>query len=182
MIRPSPARHRRGLAVATAVWCLSAPFASAVRGDVEPGPVPLLRDAAPAAEAPAAPRPTGPAGLGDWRLVAVLGLTLAVLVGVRMTASRRVAPLPPDVFEVLGTASLGGQQAVRIVRFGPKTLLVGVSSAGATTLAEIGDPQATECIVAACRGSHAGPRGAARSKPAARPLPAPPAGPAGEVG
>lgn len=158
MIRPSPARRRRGLAVATALCCLSAAFPSAVRGDVEPGPVPLLCDAATEAETPVVPRQTVPAGLGDWRLVAVLGLTLAVLIGVRMTASRRVPPLPPDVFEVLGTASLGGQQAVRIVRFGPKTLLVGVSSAGATTLAEIGDPQATARIAAACRGIQPPPR------------------------
>ena len=168
MIRPSPARRRRGLAVTTALCCLAAAFPPAVHGEIEPGPVPLLRDAAPATEAPAAPRAPAPAGLGDWRLAAVLGLTLAVLVGVRMTASRRTPPLPPDVFEVLGTASLGGQQAVRIVRFGPKTLLVGVSAAGATTLAEIGDPQATARIAAACRGVQPPPR----SRPAAAPGPA----------
>jgi hypothetical protein len=50
------------------------------------------------------------------------------------------------------TTPLAGQHAVRIVRFGPKTLLVGVSSAGCTTLAEIADPQATARIAAACRG------------------------------
>lgn len=120
--------------------------------------------------------------LPDWRLLAAIGAAFAVLAVVRARGGRVRDRLPADVFDVLGEASLGSGQVVRIVRFGPKTLLVGGSTSGPRTLAEIGDPQATECIVAACRGSHAGPRGAARSKPAARPLPAPPAGPAGEVG
>ncbi|MFM9057560.1 MAG: flagellar biosynthetic protein FliO [Planctomycetaceae bacterium] len=134
--------------------------------------MPLLREAVPAPRPADAPRPAAPAGLGDWRLVAALGATFAVLVGARIAATRRVSPPPPDVFEVLGTASLGGQHTVRIVRFGPKTLLVGVSAAGATTLAEIGDPQATACIAAACRGIRepARPRGRPAPSPAARPV------------
>lgn len=56
------------------------------------------------------------------------------------------------MFDVLGEASLGGPHSVRIVRFGPKTLLVGVSASGCQTLAELTDPQATACIAAACRG------------------------------
>ena len=48
----------------------------------------------------------------------------------------------------------GANNAVRVVRFGPKTLLVGVSAAGCQTLAELTDPQATACIAAACRGVH----------------------------
>ncbi|MBT7728133.1 MAG: hypothetical protein HN703_04555, partial [Planctomycetaceae bacterium] len=43
-------------------------------------------------------------------------------------------------------------QAVRIVRFGPKTLLVSVGSGGPKTLSELDDPLATEWIAAACRG------------------------------
>lgn len=140
--------------------------ALAARAADEPGPVPLVRDAAPA-RAEADPRPAVvPSGLGDWRLVAALGAACAVLVGARTVAARRAPPPPPDVFEVLGTASLGGQHAVRIVRFGPKTLLVGVSAAGATTLAEIADPQATACIAAACRSGWQPPRAAAPVAPA----------------
>lgn len=151
MTRP-PSERRRVLRAAIAACGLAATVGSGVVGAGEPGPVPLLRDAAADVVAPAEATPRASAGLGDWRLVAALGVTFAVLVGVRMAAVRRVPPPPPDVFEVLGTAALGGQHTVRIVRFGPKTLLVGVSSAGATTLAEIGDPQATACIAAACRG------------------------------
>ncbi|MFM8803678.1 MAG: flagellar biosynthetic protein FliO, partial [Planctomycetia bacterium] len=73
--------------------------------------------------------------------------------------------LPPDVFDVLGSAPLGGGHAVRIVRFGPKTLLVGVSSAGCQTLADLSDPQATACIAAACRGVHPPIRPAASARP-----------------
>lgn len=108
-------------------------------------------------QAPAASRAAAPRPLPDWRLLAALCAAFAVLAGYRLVASRRVVPLPADVFEVLGEAPLGGQHAVRIVRFGPRTLLLGVSSAGCQTLAELSDPQATEAIVAACRGG----RGAA---------------------
>lgn len=109
-------------------------------------PVPLTPS--PAAEA----RPVAARPLPDWRILAALGAAFAALAGYRVFASRRIAPLPPDVFEVLGEAALGGQQSVRIVRFGPRTLLVGVSAAGCQTLAELTDPQATDAIVTACRG------------------------------
>jgi type III secretory pathway lipoprotein EscJ len=109
--------------------------------------------------------------IGDWKLLAVIVAAFAA-VGVASRLSRRkTATLPPDVFEVLGTAPLAGQHAVRIVRFGPKTLLIGVSTGGCQTLAEITDPQATACIAAACRGSHPPLRPAVRSDP----RPAPPA-------
>jgi flagellar biogenesis protein FliO len=84
--------------------------------------------------------------------LAVIGAAFAVVAAATAFNRRRATVLPPDVFEVLGEGSLGGQHAVRIVRFGPKTLLVGVSAAGCQTLAELTDPQATACIAAACRG------------------------------
>jgi len=95
-----------------------------------------------------------PGQLTDWKLLAAIAATLAVVAAATVFTKRRATFLPPDVFEVLGEGSLGGQHAVRIVRFGPKTLLVGVSSAGCQTLAELTDPQATACIAAACRGVH----------------------------
>lgn len=154
---PAPTRRASWCGIVLAL-ALAVP---AARAADEPGPVPLVHDAAPAEAVDRRPAVT-PAGLGDWRLVAALAVACAVLVGVRMAAGRRVAPPPPDVFEVLGTASLGGQHAVRIVRFGPKTLLVGVSTAGAATLAEIADPQTTASIAAACRGGWQPPRPPAR--------------------
>jgi type III secretory pathway lipoprotein EscJ len=98
---------------------------------------------------------TGRSGqLTDWKLLAAIAATFAVVAAGTALTKRRATLLPPDVFEVLGAGSLGGQHAVRIVRFGPKTLLVGVSAAGCQTLAELSDPQATACIAAACRGLH----------------------------
>jgi len=124
----------------------------------------------PAVELPPSSGPTpallpGPRPLADWRVLAAVGGCFVVLVGMRSFLRRQSLPLPPDVFEVLGSAPLAGPHAVRIVRFGPKTLLVGVSSSGCTTLAEITDPQATACIAAACRGAQP-PRAAARSSAA----------------
>lgn len=158
-----------------AVTLLSGPAAADV--PVAPSPEPLVVDdaaapvafTAPAAsssrpsssavplgpQAPAASRGAAPRPLPDWRLLVALGGAFAMLAGYRLFAARRVVPLPAEVFEVLGEAPLGGQHAVRIVRFGPRTLLVGVSSAGCQTLAELSDPQATEALVAACRGGRA---------------------------
>ena len=126
-------------------------------------PVVLLEERASPGPTGSAAQPLAPRGaaglrgtagpaLGDWRLLAALGGAFAVLAGFRFFAQRRPQLLPPDVFEVLGSAPLAGGHAVRIVRFGPKTLLVGLSSTGPTTLAEITDPQATALITAACRG------------------------------
>jgi flagellar biosynthesis protein FliP len=121
-------------------------------------PVVLLDEQPTAGPPSSAVKPA--AAFGEWRLLAALGGAFAVLAAFRFFSQRRPATLPPDVFEVLGSAPLAGAQAVRIVRFGPKTLLVGVSSAGATTLAEITDPQATALIAAACRGQARPPSGA----------------------
>ncbi|MFM7108467.1 MAG: hypothetical protein ACKOZU_07705, partial [Planctomycetaceae bacterium] len=100
----SSERRRRALRAATAACCLAAAAVPVARAAGEPGPVPLLRDAAADPGDAAPPRAAAPAGLGDWRLVAALGATFAVLVGVRMAAGRRSPAPPPDVFEVLGTA------------------------------------------------------------------------------
>ena len=124
------------------------------------GPVPL-----PAASAPRS-APARPAT--DWRLLLALGGVFAVLAGYRLFAGRSRPQLPQDVFEVLGESAFAGPHAVRVVRFGPKTLLVAVSSGGCQTLAELTDPQATACIAAACRGAApAGPVRRPRSRTAA---------------
>ncbi|MBT4158444.1 MAG: flagellar biosynthetic protein FliO [Planctomycetaceae bacterium] len=88
----------------------------------------------------------------DWKAWAVVGVAGAVLVGIRLFSRQAVFKIPSDVFELLGESTLGGGQAVRIVRFGPKTLLVSVGSGGPKTLSELDDPLATEWIAAACRG------------------------------
>jgi flagellar biosynthetic protein FliP len=86
----------------------------------------------------------------DLRITAFLGALLAAVLFLKWNG-RRTMPRPPaEVFAILGEASLGGQHVARIVRFGPKTILIGVSGATCTTLAEIDDPGATEAITAAC--------------------------------
>lgn len=88
----------------------------------------------------------------DWQAWAVVVLAVVGMLGLRFFGRQRTQPLPTDVFELLGEATLGGGQPVRIVRFGPKTLLVTTGSGGPRTLAELDDPLATEWIAAACRG------------------------------
>lgn len=88
----------------------------------------------------------------DWQAWAVVGVAVVALLGLRFFSRRTVAVVPADVFELLGETTLGNGQAVRIVRFGPKTLLIGSGSSGPITLSELDDPLATEWIAAACRG------------------------------
>lgn len=172
--RPAWARHVAcGLAVAFAMHGgaeeprpLDAP-PEVARLDEGVTPATLERAAPGAVPLPLAPGGSSavrsPRPFADWKLLAALGVAFGVLAAVRFLPRRAAAALPPDVFEVLGEASLGGPHAVRVVRFGPRTLLVGVSAAGCQTLAEISDPAATERVVAAC---HGGPLAARRGRAA----------------
>jgi flagellar biosynthetic protein FliP len=132
-------------------------------------PAPRELPAVPLEVAPAAAKdwPRKPAPVFDWRLGMLLVAVAGGLIAMRRFATPRVATLPPDVFEVLGTSSLGGPHPVRVVRFGPKTLLVSVSSGGCHTLSEITDVEATDCIARACRGQHPPLRPAGRAGAAA---------------
>lgn len=181
--------------VASLVWIVAAPAdeaavppspADAAPAAVEPvafessvaqraasdGPLPLsAAPAAPSAGRTSA-RPLRP--LGDWTVLAAIAAAFLLVAAFRLRPLRRTSRLPPDVFELLGEASLGGPHAVRVVRFGPRTLLVGVSAAGCQTLAEIDDAQATDRIAAACRQDERHPprRAAPRVAATARPVPA----------
>ena len=147
------------------------PVAFAAAADPQHAP-PLPLIGSPAAERPLAAKRSPLRPLGDWTPLLAVAAAFALVVAFRFTSLRRAKTLPPDVFELLGEASLGGQQTARVVRFGPRTLLIGVSSAGCQTLAEIDDPQATERIAAACRSDPAAVRTPPRSlrvQPPAKP-------------
>jgi len=131
------------------------------------GPLPL--EAAPQAAGSAAARPLSTGPLGDWTVLSAIAAAFCLLGLYRFQHTRRQGrTLPADVFEVLGEATLGGPQAVRVVRFGPRTLLLGVSATGCQTLATLDDPQVTDRIVAACLGERP-PRPSAVPRPAPRP-------------
>ena len=86
--------------------------------------------------------------LGQGLACAAGGLAL---LAARTCSRRAVRTLPRDVFALLGEAPLGGTHVARVVRFGPKTVLVGVSGSTCTTLAVIEDAHVTEALAAACR-------------------------------
>jgi hypothetical protein len=137
------------------------------------GALPLSGQAIP--DHPAAPARSPLRPLGDWTVLAAIAAAFALVAMFRLTSLRRTRSLPPEVFELLGEASLGGQQTARVVRFGPRTLLIGVSSAGCQTLADLDDAQTTESIVSACRkdlptsrGGPLRPRPHPGAQPAAR--------------
>lgn len=137
---------------------------------VAAAPLPLTAGSRTDRPAAAGRSPLRP--LGDWTVLLAVAAAFALVAAFRFTSLRRAKSLPRDVFELLGEASLGGQHTARVVRFGPRTLLIGVSSAGCQTLAELDDPQATERIALACRSEPAAARATShdlRPRPAARP-------------
>lgn len=145
-------------------------FAAAAEPPPAAPPRPLAGSPKTDRVAPTSRLPLRP--LGDWTALLAVAAAFALVAAFRFTSLRRTKSLPPEVFELLGEASLGGQQTARIVRFGPRTLLIGVSSAGCQTLAELDDPQATERIATACRSdaaSHRSPPRTARMQPPAKP-------------
>lgn len=152
----APRGGRRRLAAVVAIVAVLAPVASAAEDPAPATPVVQPAGSLPLLDADPVPsarrRPAASTTLPDWRVLGAIGVAFVVLLAARGRLARQAAPLPPDVFEVLGTAPLGGQFTVRVVRFGPKTLLVGVSASGMTTLAELADPQVTARIAAACGG------------------------------
>lgn len=150
------------------------PVAFAAAADRPQDPLPLPLSGGPAADRPPTAKRSPSQPLGDWTPLLAVAAAFALVAAFRLTSLRRAKPLPPDVFELLGEASLGGQQTARVVRFGPRTLLIGVSSAGCQTLSEIDDPQTTDRIATACRSDAASLRSPPRSP--RMPAPAKPAG------
>ena len=139
------------------------PVAFAAAADRPPASAPLPLTGGPKSERPASTGGSPLRPLGDWTVLLAIAAAFALVAAFRITSLRRTKSLPPDVFELLGEATLGGQQTVRVVRFGPRTLLIGVSPSGCQTLAELDDPQATERIATACRSDVASARVALRT-------------------
>ena len=83
----------------------------------------------------------------------VVGLLLALTWVVRKCAPKAARPLPREVVEVLGRASLGGKQTTQLIRVGPKLVLVAITPEGVETLTEVTEPGEVARIVAACESS-----------------------------
>jgi flagellar biogenesis protein FliO len=105
----------------------------------------------------------------DLRVTAFVAAMLAAVLFLKWGVRRAARPLPREVYAVLGEAPLGGQHSARIVRFGPKTILIAVSGAACTPLSEIDDALVTEQLATAC-GMGASPPCAVPPTGAQRPV------------
>lgn len=92
-----------------------------------------------------------PASLVAGSLAAVLGVLALFVWCTRRFAPPGLASLPKEVLEPLGRAVLPGQQAVQLVRLGPKLLLIGQHEGSLATLAEITEPTEVEHLLTLCR-------------------------------
>jgi hypothetical protein len=93
-------------------------FAAAADRPQDAPPLPLT--GSPVADRPLAAKRSPLRPLGDWTPLLAVAAAFALVAAFRFTSLRRAKTLPPDVFELLGEASLGGQQTARVVRFGPR--------------------------------------------------------------
>jgi|GEM_PF-2077163 len=89
-------------------------------------------------------------------LAVVLGVFLLLVWAIRRAMPRSSQLLPSDVLEVLGRSTLMGKHQMFLVRFGPKLLLLSVTTEGADTLTEIDHPDEVARIVALCRQNQPG--------------------------
>lgn len=63
-------------------------------------------------------------------------------------------PLPREIFEILGKASIGFNQQVVLLRCGRKIFLTAISSLGVERVGEITDPAEVEYLVRICGGQN----------------------------
>ncbi|HEV7282486.1 MAG TPA: flagellar biosynthetic protein FliO [Pirellulaceae bacterium] len=92
-------------------------------------------------------------------LAAVLGAFFIFVWFQKRGTKRGAGALPPEVVEPLGTVPFVSRQALHVVRFGSKILLINVTTGGSETLAEIDDPREAERILALCRRHRPDPLG-----------------------
>ena len=81
----------------------------------------------------------GPA-LWGWQLAAFLAALAAAVAILRGIGPRREASPSGEAVHLLGALPLGGQHGLRVVRFGRRTLLIGISPGGCHLLAETDEP------------------------------------------
>ncbi len=113
--------------------------------------------------APASSRHSSP--LSGSAAILVMGLVLFSLAFVGWLAGRgKKLPfgiLSPEVFEILGRASITPRFSVQLIRCGDRLLLVGITPDAINTLSEITDPEEVTRLVALCRGTS--PKGISES-------------------
>ncbi len=85
-------------------------------------------------------------------LVFVVVLIAILLNLLKRFGGKATGSVPDDVFEILGHRSLTRQQSIHFVRCGTRVLILGESSNGLNTLAEVTDATEVECLTGMCRG------------------------------
>jgi flagellar biogenesis protein FliO len=96
-------------------------------------------------------RSSGPLITTMASLAVVVGLFLLAMWLVRRHLPRGQGPLPSDVLEVLGRATIGNRQPLTLIRLGDRLLLVATNSQGVETLSEITDPDEVTRLLGICR-------------------------------
>jgi flagellar biogenesis protein FliO len=89
-------------------------------------------------------------------LAVCIGSFLLFVWATRRAVPPGLAPLPEEVFEPLGRASLSGRHQLQLVRLGRKVVLLCVSPTGATALAELSDDDEVTRLTGLCRQSRSG--------------------------
>ena len=100
-----------------------------------------------------APKPRSSYGSG---VIWAMGILAAgVIIRQLLKSGGSLSNASPTVVEVLSRQSLGPQQQLSVVRFGQRVLLVGTTSNGMTTLAQVEDPDEVQALLSELENSAA---------------------------
>jgi len=86
-------------------------------------------------------------------MAAVLGLIFVAAKIVKRGTPQTPMTLPVEVLQVLGRKMLDFRSTIHLVRCGSRLLVVGITQAGMTTLAEITDPVEIDYLAGLCKPS-----------------------------
>jgi flagellar biogenesis protein FliO len=90
-----------------------------------------------------------------WQTLLVLGGIVAVILAgakyLRKHGPRLSGGIPADALEVLGKRAIDRGQLIYLVRLGSRILIIGSSSGGLQTLAEVTDPVEIDFLSGLCR-------------------------------
>lgn len=89
-------------------------------------------------------------------LAVVLTLFFLFVWFARKTQPQSTARLPREVIESLGQMPMPGRQQLHLVRLGDKLVLLSVTAASTTAVAEITEPEEVERLTGLCRQSQPG--------------------------
>ena len=110
--------------------------------------------------ASSASRKSSPGSGSPWKTLGALAFVLAlIIVGAKLWKKHGLgiaAGLPAEAIDVLGKRHLDSRQSIHLIRLGSRIIVLGSSTDGLRTLAEVTDPVEVDYLAGLCRQENSG--------------------------